>query len=239
MKSIAIIAGLFTLSNALVPVVAHAQETDAAAPTLSVSDKAAVRCSAAFAILAGEQARGVESALAYPPLVDRGREYFVQTGARLTSAGWTREQVEVAMRAAVADLQAEAMAARDPSAVMGAVVPPCLSLLDSAVPAMPATALEVPTLVQCAALLQLSYEEVYAAEGLSARAKDLKTLANVLASRHEKALAESGGTGAEAERALGMARDAMLVEASAPGGLGKYDVEACFDLAKPGEKTHY
>jgi uncharacterized protein (DUF58 family) len=65
-----------------------------------------LRCSAAFAIVAGEQQRGVASARAYPPLGERGREYFVRASVRLMDdLKLTREQVDASLRAEVEALQ--------------------------------------------------------------------------------------------------------------------------------------
>lgn len=96
----------------------------------------ALRCSAAFGIIAAEQARGVASAQRdYPPLGTRGREFFVQTGARLMDEQkLTREQVQARFKAEVEKLQADAIAAPDPVAKVRSIMVPCLALLDAAVP---------------------------------------------------------------------------------------------------------
>ena len=100
-------------------------------PALSAENRAAVRCSAVFAIVAGEQQRGAMQG--YPPLGWRGREYMVLTGAALIDAGWNKEQVAAAMRDAAASLQAEAIKDGDADGVLAKVMPPCLSLLDAEV----------------------------------------------------------------------------------------------------------
>lgn len=112
----------------------------AAAPVLAqpavVDLDTAVRCSAAFGIVAADQARGGPSAQDYPAIGARGREFFVQTGARLMDEQkLTRDKVQARMRAEVAKLQAETAASSDRRAAMRRIMTPCLSLLDATVPA--------------------------------------------------------------------------------------------------------
>jgi hypothetical protein len=96
-------------------------------PALSLEQRTLLRCSAAFAIIANEQQRGVASALAYPPLAERGREYFVRSSARLVDElQVTREQVEVMLRGEVEALQAGSMAAENPAQFVDQVMQPCL-----------------------------------------------------------------------------------------------------------------
>jgi hypothetical protein len=91
-----------------------------------------LRCSAAFAIVADEQKRGVASARAYPPLGERGREYFARTGARLMDdLKIPREQVEASMRTEAAALQKEASQAPDRAAYIDSLMRPCLSALEA------------------------------------------------------------------------------------------------------------
>jgi hypothetical protein len=110
------------LAIALLAVPASAQQ-----PALSLEQKTLLRCSAAFAIVASEQQRGIASALAYPPLAERGREYFVRSSARLMDElQVTREQVELMLRAEVEVLQAGSMAAENPAQYVDQVMQPCL-----------------------------------------------------------------------------------------------------------------
>jgi 2-keto-3-deoxy-L-rhamnonate aldolase RhmA len=91
-----------------------------------------LRCSAVFAIVAGEQQRGVASALAYPPLGERGREYFVRASARLMDdLKLTREQVEASLRAEVEALQQGIGEAAEPAGYIDSVMQPCLSALEA------------------------------------------------------------------------------------------------------------
>lgn len=203
-------------------------------PELSTEDRAAVRCSAAFAIVAGEQQRRAASSAHYPPLGWRGREFMVVTGERLIAAGWSREQVTAAMTEAVADLQREAKTTGNAASVLDAVMPSCLTLLNAQV-----DQLIEPNLPQCAAILRLSYDEVQALEGLSSPAKDLLTLATVLESRVRRELARQGRTEAEADVIVALEAESVAKVAAQPGGVERFDIATCFELAKPEEKTHY
>jgi hypothetical protein len=216
-----------------------AAEPPAAPPVakLDAEQSAALACAATFAVVASEQARGVKSAYDWPPLRARGREYFVRVGARtLDQSGATREQVRAWLEADVAALQQRAKASGDPDAVIAAAIRPCLARLDAEVPPLPA-----PTLAQCAAIVTLAFEEVYAREGLAgAESRDLKTLATVLESRQRKALQAQGLSGEETDRRIAEAHDAMLKEATEAGpGVEKYDLQTCYELAKPEADKHY
>ncbi len=103
------------------------------APTVELS--AAVRCAALFGIVAGEQARGQADAQRFPPLAQRGREFFVLTGARLMDAeGLDRAAVQARLHAEVDRIQAESAAAPSARAYVDAAMQPCLALLDANVP---------------------------------------------------------------------------------------------------------
>jgi len=84
-----------------------------------------VRCSAAFALVAHRQALGEQWALAYPPLEQRGREFFVRASARvIDEAGIDRAQLAAA-------LTTEAQGLGGAQAI-GGVMPACLDALASA-----------------------------------------------------------------------------------------------------------
>jgi hypothetical protein len=110
----------------------------AAAPVLtqdapmSLEQCMMLRCSAAFAIVANDQARGAASAGSYPALGTRGREYFVRAGAALMDElHITREELAARLKAEVERLQAQSAQARDPAAFVAGVMQPCLSALDA------------------------------------------------------------------------------------------------------------
>lgn len=125
MKRIALVLALAAFAG---PVAA--QQTGA---TLSLEQRMQVRCSAAFAIIASEQQRGAPGAGAWPPLGERGREFFVRASARLMDElGLGREGVSALLSAEVAALQQAAGEAADPAAHMEGVMQPCLAALDAA-----------------------------------------------------------------------------------------------------------
>ncbi len=201
---------------------------------LTDDHRAALQCAATFAVVATEQARGEEAALAFPMLAVRGKRYFAAVGDKVVGeAGLTKEQVRDILTADVAALQARA--GTDPDGALRTAMKPCLARLEAEVPP-----LKEPTLLQCSAILSLAYDEVHAREGLSPAAQDMKTLASVLAARQHEALVAGGKSGDEADAALALAHDAMLKEAfDGAGGIEKYDIAHCYDLAKPAAKSHY
>ncbi|HEY6816946.1 MAG TPA: hypothetical protein VI168_15525 [Croceibacterium sp.] len=115
------------LATALLAPAAAAQQP----PAYTLEHRMLLRCSAAFAIVAAEQQRGVASALAYPALGERGREYFVRASVRvMDDLKLTREQVEASLRAEVEGLQKASSEAADPAAAIESVMQPCLSALE-------------------------------------------------------------------------------------------------------------
>lgn len=221
------------ITPAITPVV-EAATPPAPAPDLSrltEDHRAALRCAAAFAVVATEQSGG-DALEGWPPLAVRGKRYFADTGERvMKEASLDREAVRDLISSEVRMLQT----AVDPDAALSALAKPCLARLDAAV-----TPLATPNLRQCTAILALAYDEVHAREGLTPAARDLGTLASVLASRDREALVAAGRSSEEADRILGEARGAMATEATdGKGGIDKYDIAHCYDLAKPAEKSHY
>jgi len=209
----------------------------AAAPPPVLPDaalRADLHCAAAFAIAASEQARGSAAALALPPLAVRGKRFFADTGTRaVEQGGMTQEAVRDLLVAEVAAMQRRAGA--DPDRELAAEVRPCLVRLDAVVPP-----LQTPDLAQCAAILGLAYEEERLRAPQGAAARDLQTLAQVLATRAREALIAGGKSGDGADAALTAAREAMRGEAAGrPGGVETYDIAHCYDLAAPGAKSHY
>jgi hypothetical protein len=92
------------------------------ASKLNLEDRTALRCAAAFAIVADGQARGDEDALSYPAMGERGREFFVRTSARvIDNTGMDRAAV-------AAMLQKEALALRS-NGETSQILPACLLLL--------------------------------------------------------------------------------------------------------------
>lgn len=191
-----------------------------------------MRCGAAFAIIASEQQRSVASALAYPPLAKRGQQYFADTATRvMAETGMDAQQVGLEYQRIVAALQQQAVTADDPEAVVQAVMTPCLGLLDQQIPPS-----QPPTIIQCAAALEIAYDTVFAREGLSKTAQDMQTLAAVLESRSRDELRAAGYSGNEADAELVLTKEQLLDEAALADAKGQaldFDYEHCFELAAP------
>ena len=111
---------LFVVSAALLAAPATAQ-----APTpLSLEHQMLLRCSAAFALVANRQEAGDREALAYPPLKQRGSEFFVRASAKvMDEARLDRNGIAEALR-----LSAQGLL--EPGA-LAAIMPPCLSALEA------------------------------------------------------------------------------------------------------------
>jgi hypothetical protein len=202
---------------------------------LDESQQRDLSCVAMLAIIASEQERGVESALDYPLLSERGATYAALVGKRIMDeTGRTKEQVREDILAAVAAEQALGQEAADPDEVVRLEMATCLPLLDAAVPPKPK-----PDLTQCAGMLLLAYEEVHNREGLSKTAQDLKTLAAVLDSRAREKMRAEGLSGNESDILLTQGREAMLADAREKESRGQgsdLDFEHCFTLAAPEDK---
>ena len=80
--------------------------------------------------------------------------------------------------------------------------------------------------------MQLAYEEIYAREGLSPAAQDMKTLATVLASRSRDMLRDQGKTTFEIDTYMFQVREGILAEVTAKPDQD-IDYEHCFELAQP------
>ena len=102
----------------LAPAVVSAQTP----PALSLEQTSTIRCAAAFALVADGQARGNEAALAYPPMADRGREFFVRASAHLMDqTGMSRADVAAVLGKEAQDIWGKG--------VLDTMMPPCLIML--------------------------------------------------------------------------------------------------------------
>ena len=202
---------------------------------LNEAQRRDLSCVAVLAIIASEQERGVQSALDFPLLTERGATYAGLVGQQIMDdTGRTKEEVREDILAAVAARQAVGQDAADPDEVVRGEMATCLPLLDAAVPPKPK-----PDLNQCAGMLQLAYEEVHDREGLSKTAQDLKTLAAVLDSRARDKMRAEGLSGQESDMVLTQSRENMLADAKQKEALGQnsdLDFEHCFTLAAPEDK---
>lgn len=209
-----------------------ASPSDEGRTELTEIHKRDLSCVAAFAIVASEQERGIESALNYPLLTERGRTYTDQIGERvMAETEQSREQVRDAILAAVADQQAKVKYVAEPDEVVAAEMAKCLPLLDTKLPPKPK-----PTLNQCAVMLQLAYEEVYNREKLSKMAQDLKTLAFVLDNRAREKMRIEGNSGNESDVILTQVREKMKTAQQDRTKQSELDIDHCFALAAPEKK---
>ena len=94
-------------------------------PQLSLEHRMMLRCSAAFALVAHRQAQGDVEALAFPPMKQRGSEFFVRSSARvMDEAGLDRSAVSTI-------LTSEARSLLE-GGTLAAVMPVCLTALEAA-----------------------------------------------------------------------------------------------------------
>lgn len=113
---------LACLSVAVVTAPAAAQV--APRPQLTLEHRMLLRCSAAFALIAYRQENGDAEVRQYPPLKERGSEFFVRASARvMDEAGLDRTAVSQA-------LEAEARTLLQ-GGTLTAVMPVCLTALDA------------------------------------------------------------------------------------------------------------
>ena len=103
---------------------ALAPSASAAPRPLSGDEQTALRCAVAFAQVAAGQARGEPAMKQFPPMIPRGREFFVRLAARLIDdAGLDGAGVKAAVEAQDAALRKE-------GGPVGAM-PFCLRVLDA------------------------------------------------------------------------------------------------------------
>lgn len=122
---------LITASLALLvmPALASAQPMPGpAVKPIGLESRTALRCSAAFALVADGQVREDKDALAYPALGERGREFFVRTSAQvMDDTGMDRNAVAAALTAEAQRLWSKGGFAGEIEQIM----PVCLLLLDA------------------------------------------------------------------------------------------------------------
>lgn len=92
---------------------------------LSAQNSAALRCSAAFALVSYGQDNGNEAAMKWPALDARGREFFVRTLARIM------DDTGIDRDGAAKLIEREAQGLLD-NGQIDSIMPPCLALLDAA-----------------------------------------------------------------------------------------------------------
>src|SRR5690606_35901238 len=87
------------LAAALLAAPISAQVAPPAPPQLSLEHRMMLRCSAAFALVAFRQETHDPSVQQYPPLKERGSEYFVRASARvMDEAGLDRPAISALLQ---------------------------------------------------------------------------------------------------------------------------------------------
>lgn len=115
-----------TLRLAVLPLLLATTPLAAAPRPLTAEEQMGLTCAGAFALVAAGQARGDPAVAQYPPLAQRGREWFVRLAAQLMDdAGLDQAGVRAAAEAAAAPLRRGGV---------GAVMPSCLKALDDDLP---------------------------------------------------------------------------------------------------------
>lgn len=193
----------------------HELLTLLAATALSPQSAQDMRCIAVLGIVAFEQGHSREWSDVAPVRSD-GERFAGVVGERLMKeTGQTREAVKALILADVGALQAIKVLPREK-------VQTCLARM-----AVVSPPLAPPALPRCAAAMAIAGERVKAREGLSKGAKDLATLASVLAYRAKI----EGAAAGKSEAQVG---DSMAVERAAvirAGGTDDEELQRCAELA--------
>ncbi len=88
-----------TIFAILLAIQAPADQATALPPALTEENRAVIRCSAAFALIAARQDEGDPDAQQWPALTERGREFFVRSLASIMDQhGLDREQIAALVR---------------------------------------------------------------------------------------------------------------------------------------------
>ncbi len=124
MNSISFLAALALAQSPVPEIATTAQFTKASDTSLSSENRAVVRCSAAFALVAHGQANGNEDAKKWPELSERGREFFVRALAGLMDdTGLNRDGVSQ-----LVSIEAQRLWN---AGEVNAVMPACLLMLET------------------------------------------------------------------------------------------------------------
>jgi hypothetical protein len=171
-----------------------------------------IRCVAVLGIVAYDQRRETTEWADIPPVAKDGERFAGIVGERtMKESGRTREAVKDLILAEVAAVQKAKTIARPEVEV-------CVKRMAVVAPPPPP-----PNLPRCAAIMTLAAEAVKKREGLSTGAKDLATLASVLAYR-AKAEGKS-----EADVTASIAKERAAAETA--GGTDDGELQDCAELA--------
>jgi hypothetical protein len=182
------------------------------AAALSAESAQDIRCVAVLGIVAYDQRRETTEWADIPPVAKDGERFAGIVGERtMKETGQTREAVKDLILAQVAAVQK----AKD---VPRAEVETCVKRMAVVAPPPPP-----PNLPRCAAIMTLAAEAVRKRDGLTTGAKDLATLASVLAYR-----AKTEGK-SEADVTAAIAKERAAAEKA--GGTDDGELQDCAELA--------
>lgn len=187
----------------------------AATTVLTPQQATDIRCVAVLGIVSYEQGRDGGWGDVAPVRADGGRFAGVVGERVMKETGQTRDAVKGLILANVSALQKS-------KNLSPAEVETCVKRMAVVAPPLPE-----PTLPRCAAILSLAAEAVKQREGLSKGAKDLATLASVLAYRARVEGAAAGKTEAQMVETITAERTSATKAGSADDG----ELQSCADLA--------
>jgi hypothetical protein len=194
--------------------------------SLNVEQKEQVRCVAVLAIAANDQLRGAPGWVGFPWLPVRGKRFAGIIGDRLvTETKMTREAIRDSIIGEVAGLQARAAASTNPQPEAQALVRSCIAMMDKVDPPK-----APPTLVQCAAMMDLAAKDAGAAD----QSKQLANVAAILEGKARDELRAQGKTDNEGDIILGLEKETILAQSKANRAKGEEDdlnFESCFAQA--------
>jgi type IV secretory pathway VirB10-like protein len=209
----------------------------AAAPAprpFAATETEQLRCVAALAIVAHDQARPDSDYGDVMPLANRGARFAEVAGQQIVkTSGQSREAVRDRILAEVAAFQKAYPGA---AVLPDATIKGCIAVMERVAPALPP-----PSPVHCAALISLAQGEMQAREGMSTTTSKLAVYAALLTGQARDSLRAEGKTENESDMAIGLARDAILADTAkkqAAGESAEQDFEACFAIANPPKQPH-
>lgn len=198
-----------------------------------------LRCVAAFALVAYDQQRGAPGWEGLPDLTVRGAHFTDVVRARLAKAsGQGDDAIKSAVQKQIGLLQEEAVAAKDPQAMTQPLVHDCMARADRIDPP-PAE----PSMVRCAALSAVAYQDLRARDGQSDATTAMAMLAAVLESEARKELRAASKSGPESDAALGLEREAIAstrLDDSERVNRNGEELRLCMGMVKPpsGDSPH-
>lgn len=120
---------------ALINPLAALAQTGAPASVLPDLD-GQVRCAALFAMIAAEQNSKVPGSDRFPPMQERGRDFFISTGLRqIEERKMPPEDMQAYYVAQIAVIRSDHAKAADPARAVDAEMATCLKMAETAPPA--------------------------------------------------------------------------------------------------------